>query len=144
MAPDPAGMKHRRWWIAGATIGGMLLLFVTVFFCWLFSTADLDAVDARARSLGLPSNFDEAKLPLSPPEDLAKWDAVVAALAKCPRWKAADGSTWKGPRIGEPIPDGVREHLTAQKAELAVLFSAVDALPEAEPCYGARKSTLSA
>lgn len=130
MAPDPAAMKRRRWWIAGATIGGMLLLFVTVFFCWLFSTADLDAVDARARCLGLPANFDEANLPLSPPEDLAKWDAVVAALAKCPRWDPFNIPGWKGPRVGEPIPDGVRTHLAAKKVELEILISAVEALPE--------------
>ena len=130
MAPDPAAMKRRRWWIAGATIGGMLLVFVTVFFLWLFSTADLDAVDARARSLGLPANFDEAKLPLSPPEDVAKWDAVVAALAKCPRWKPNDRTEWYGPSVGEPIPDGALKHLVAQKAQLKTLFSAVDDLPE--------------
>lgn len=77
------------------------------------------------------SEFRRGETALSPPEDLAKWDAVVAALAKCPRWDPFNIPGWKGPRVGEPIPDGVRTHLAAKKAELEILISAVDALPEA-------------
>ena len=128
---------RKRWWILGA-MGAATGVLVVSGTLWWHSAADLDAVAARARAMGIPASFED--IPNPEIADLAEVAALTAieGLAEplMAEWvfsedAALDGDLYDrvGSQVGDPDP---LVTMTMAHTGIAIrqLRAAVDALPD--------------
>jgi hypothetical protein len=112
----------KRWWI----IFGLGLLLPIMSWAWWTSDADLRAVDAETRAMGLAATWEDLHLELSPAEDRTRLEAIGLAVESY-------GESWRenfyGPAPGRPITDEIRQRLRDRPPAFLAALDAVAPRP---------------
>lgn len=129
---DPA--RPQRWRFRPSCLGllgiglACLAILIGIVLVWSSTTGDLEAVDKRARAMGLPLTWDEVGLVKSPPTVLDDWRRLMQLAASVTSYQSSTEDYWT-PKVGEPIPEALRAHHVAlPQAELAELLELCDRL----------------
>lgn len=125
-------VKRLSWWQVLVLIACLFGIFVACLALWLRSDGDLAAVDARARSLGLPSGPADLVFADAAPDRVADWRRLLALGGSLAPWSDTEpGRTWVA-QPGAVVPDTLRAHHAAlPAAELAELDALLARLGDA-------------
>ena len=132
----PRRRRLRGWRGIGASILTLLVITLALAWFWYASTADLQAVHADAKALGIPTTWSVASLVMPPAdqitlyehvgkisESLKDYDSGVILLGK-----TASKELRLQPFL--PIPPAALDHHAKLNAELlADLLASLDRLP---------------
>jgi len=105
-----SALRRLNWWQTLIIIAGLFGIFLACLLLWLRSTGDLAAVDARARSLGLPLLPADIAFATPSAERAADWKRLLTLAGGLKPWGEETAAKSWSPMPGEALPAELAKH----------------------------------
>ena len=125
VAPSPPWLTG--WKLFWLSLVGILVAVVIGIACWFNFDSDLRAIEARAKAMGVPTDWKEFPVPRSPPSQIAAWKKVESLSKSLPSWRRGSTTAPREFELGVPLPpDLLAHHAAIDPEKLTDLLAAID------------------